>query len=212
VALKVYRENKEKHLAVGNGGNTVNVENVPIAEIKPFWRNPRDNRAAVDAVKQSIENYGFNVPLVIDAKGVIITGHTRYLALTQLGYETVPCIRATHLSEKKAREYRLADNATAEMSSWDHARLMAELRELDADAMTPFFSRHTIKQALEHSTGADYITPDDEVIATAGQAIATEHEERSQVAQDDYVDLTCPKCGGLFAVSKEDFRRRFLSD
>ena len=54
---------------------------IPINDIKPYWRNPRDNTNAIEAVKQSIQTYGFNTPLIIDKENVIIAGHTRYKAL-----------------------------------------------------------------------------------------------------------------------------------
>ena len=68
----------------------------PLAEIKPYERNPRDNDAAVDAVVESIERFGFRQPIVVDNDGVIVCGHTRWKAATKLGLEKVPGQSVTH--------------------------------------------------------------------------------------------------------------------
>ena len=107
------------------------IKYVTLGEIKPYERNPRKNGEAVTAVAESIRQYGFKQPLVIDENGVIIVGHTRYEAAKKLGLESVPCIVATDLSPEKAREYRLVDNRTNEMSSWDFDKLKLELEDLD---------------------------------------------------------------------------------
>ena len=82
---------------------------VALKEIKPYERNPRKNRNAVDTVAESIKEFGFKVPLVIDADGVIVCGHTRYLAAKKLKMETVPCIRADDLTPEQIKAFRLAE-------------------------------------------------------------------------------------------------------
>lgn len=83
-------------------------------EIRPYEKNPRKNDAAVDGVAASIREFGFKVPIIIDAAGTIIAGHTRYKAAKKLGLESVPCIQADDLSPEQVRAYRLADNKVAE--------------------------------------------------------------------------------------------------
>ena len=102
-------------------------------EIKPYENNPRDNAPAVDAVAASIEEFGFKVPIVIDKDGVIVAGHTRYIAAQKLGLETVPCIMADDLSDEQAKAFRLADNKVSELAMWDNDKLMQELGEIDMD-------------------------------------------------------------------------------
>ena len=109
-----------------------------IDDLKPYEKNPRRNDAAVSAVAASIRNYGFKVPIVIDKDGVIVTGHTRYRAAKKLGLEAVPVILADDLTPTQIKEFRLADNKTAELASWDDALLREELLELDADTMSEF--------------------------------------------------------------------------
>lgn len=109
----------------------MNVVEVPIENIKPYENNPRDNSKAVEYVKQSIQEFGWQQPLVLDKENVIIVGHTRYLAALELGYDTVPCVIADNLSDAQARAYRLADNKTSDYSVWDNKLLLGELEALD---------------------------------------------------------------------------------
>ena len=102
----------------------------PMAEIKPYERNPRDNDAAVDAVAESIERFGFRQPIVVDGDGVIVCGHTRWKAATKLGLEKVPVHVATDLTPEQIRAYRIADNKSGELASWNMELLPLELAEL----------------------------------------------------------------------------------
>ena len=85
------------------------IELRPLAEIRPYEKNPRVNDAAVDAVAESIRRFGFRQPIVIDADGLIVVGHTRWKAATSLGLERVPVHVATDLTPEQVRAYRIAD-------------------------------------------------------------------------------------------------------
>ncbi|MCA9253325.1 MAG: ParB N-terminal domain-containing protein [Phycisphaerales bacterium] len=102
----------------------------PLAEIKPYERNPRDNDAAVDAVAESIERFGFRQPIVVDDDGVIVCGHTRWKAATKLELEKVPVHVATDLTPEQIRAYRIADNKSGELARWNMELLPLELAEL----------------------------------------------------------------------------------
>jgi len=102
----------------------------PLAEINPYEKNPRDNDAAVAAVAESIQRFGFRQPIVVDAKNVIVCGHTRWKAATKLGLEKVPVHVATDLTPEQIRAYRIADNKTNELASWNLELLPIELAEL----------------------------------------------------------------------------------
>lgn len=116
---------------MGNGRKwKMDIKKVNIDLIRPYWRNPRKNDDAVEAVKHSIERYGYNQPIVIDDENVIIVGHTRYKALRELGYTEIAVIKLD-LDHEKAKQYRIADNKTSEKASWDKDLLLYELRELD---------------------------------------------------------------------------------
>lgn len=101
-----------------------------IDEIKPYEKNPRKNDDSVKFVANSIKEFGFKVPIVIDADNVIVAGHTRWKAAKQLGLEKVPCIKADDLTPEKIKAYRLADNKVGEFSQWDMDLLGNELKDL----------------------------------------------------------------------------------
>lgn len=104
-----------------------------IEELKPYKRNPRKNESAVDAVAASIKEFGFKVPIVIDANGEIIAGHTRLKAAKKLELTEVPCIVADDLTPEQVKAFRLADNKTAELSDWDLELLDFELDDIQLD-------------------------------------------------------------------------------
>lgn len=107
-------------------------------EIMPYEFNPRNNDEAVDYVANSIKEYGFNQPIVIDAAGVIVAGHTRYRAAQKLELKEVPCLMKDDLTPYQIKAYRLADNKTAEFSEWDYSLLEKELQELEDIDMSEF--------------------------------------------------------------------------
>lgn len=104
-----------------------------IDELSPYENNPRNNDDAVKYVAESIKQFGFKIPMVIDRNNVIVCGHTRYKAAKSLGIAEVPCIIADDLTEEQIKAFRLADNKVSEYSKWDLELLDSELEELDFD-------------------------------------------------------------------------------
>jgi ParB/Sulfiredoxin domain len=112
---------------------------LPIAAIVPYWRNPRNaTDRDIAKIMRSIEEYGYQSPIIVDANHVIIAGHTRYLALRRLGWSEIPVL-VRDLPEHLAKEYRIIDNRAGEFTEWDHTRLMAELREFTSPSMVGVF-------------------------------------------------------------------------
>lgn len=109
------------------------IEDVPISYVKPYEKNPRKNDKAVDGVAESIKQFGFKQPIVIDKNGVIVAGHTRYKAALKLGFDTVPCVRADDLTQKQIKAYRILDNKLNELASWDFEMLGEELETFEFD-------------------------------------------------------------------------------
>lgn len=103
-----------------------------------YENNPRNNDGAVEAVAASIREFGFKVPIVVDAENVIIAGHTRLKAAKLLGLEKVPCIVADDLNPDQIRAFRLADNKVSELAGWDFVKLEEELAALDVFDMSEF--------------------------------------------------------------------------
>ena len=106
---------------------------LPIKALKPYKRNPRKNDKAVEYVANSIRQFGFKVPVVIDENYEIVCGHTRWKAAKVIGLETVPCIMADDLNEEQIKAFRLADNKTAEMADWDFDLLEMEFNDIDPE-------------------------------------------------------------------------------
>lgn len=100
-------------------------------KVKPYEKNPRRiTQQAIDKVAASLERFGWRQPIVVDKDGVIVVGHTRWLAAMALGYDKVPVHVASDLSPAEARAYRIADNRTGEESEWDFDLLTEELSGL----------------------------------------------------------------------------------
>lgn len=103
---------------------------LPPEDLIPYERNPRRSDKAVEAVANSIREFGFKVPLIVDADKVIICGHTRRLAALLLKLKEVPVIVADDLSDEQKKAYRLADNRVAELAEWDEKLLRKEIAEI----------------------------------------------------------------------------------
>jgi len=101
-----------------------------VNEIIPYEKNPRKNKEAVEYVANSIKEFGFKVPIVIDKNNVIVAGHTRWKASKKLGLKEVPCIIADDLTEEQVKAFRLADNKVSEYAEWDIDLLTDELDDI----------------------------------------------------------------------------------
>jgi DNA modification methylase len=131
--------------------------------VKPYPGNPRVNDAAVQAVANSIRAFGFRSAIVVDEHDVILAGHTRYLAATKLGLGMVPVHVAAGLSPEQARAYRIADNQTANLSTWDDDKLVAELMGLQAagvDLDLTGFTADDLARLLESPAAEPLADPD----------------------------------------------------
>ena len=124
------------------------IEYLPVQSLRPYERNARTHSdAQIDAIAESIRQFGFNSPILIDDDNGVIAGHARLAAARKLGLDTVPCVRLSHLNDAQRRAYILADNRLAEMAVWDVPLLSLEVGELtledvdlsflDLDALLP---------------------------------------------------------------------------
>lgn len=108
-------------------GDLMNIIEKNLKDIKPYEKNPRKNDEAVKYVAESIKQFGFKVPIVIDKNNIIVAGHTRYKAARCLALASVPCIIADDLTDEQIKAYRLTDNKVAEKAEWDFGLLGEEL-------------------------------------------------------------------------------------
>lgn len=104
-----------------------------IDELVPYENNARINDKAVDIVSNSIKEFGFKNPCIIDKNNILVAGHTRVLACKKLGIDKVPCVVADDLTEEQIKAFRIADNSSAQIAEWDMDKLMKELETIDYD-------------------------------------------------------------------------------
>ena len=142
----------------------MNIELRPLAEIKPYDKNPRINDAAVDAVAESIRQFGFRQPIVVDGEGVIVCGHTRWKAAQKLGLAEVPVHVAVDLTLEQIRAYRIADNKTNELAEWNLELLpieLAELQDASIDWSLLGFDADELASLLDPGVQQGLTDPDD---------------------------------------------------
>ena len=184
-----------------------------ISQIHPYENNPRNNEAAIEPVAQSIKSFGFRVPILIDQKGTIIAGHTRYEAAKRLGMDKVPCILVDDLTDAQIRAYRIADNKVSEASSWNDDVLRAEmdaLKALDVDLSSTGFNDVELDGLLRDMDDSDFEEFFTEPVQQPPKAADTSPEAESQQSeqpapyqpavtqQGGSKLIQCPHCGEWF--------------
>lgn len=208
------------------------VKSVKLSEIFPYYDNPRDNTNAVEPTKESIKRFGFVKPILVDKAGVIICGHTRYVASYQLGIEFVPVVYSD-MDDEMAKKYRILDNKLAEKSSFDEDQLLEELRSMGVPTdMQAFFfedinhmlnfSFDSINQQAEEYGGFpdDYSQVEEENFEAPSNEEAGESEESPSDEEEDpakdlfvlkeredgshYMKVVCPYCGNMETIEIED--------
>lgn len=208
------------------------VKSVKLSEIFPYYDNPRDNTNAVEPTKESIKRFGFVKPILVDKAGVIIAGHTRYVAAYQLGMEFVPVVYSD-MDDEMAKKYRILDNKLAEKSSFDEDQLLEELRNMEVPTDMQAFFFEDINQMLNFSIDSinqqaeeyggfqnDYSQVDEENFEAPSNEEAGESEEAPSDEEEDpakdlfvlkeredgshYMKVVCPYCGNMETIEIED--------
>src|SRR5712691_4441975 len=117
--------------SIDKAGGRVQIIYRSISELKLDPKNPRAHSPKqIRQIARSIETFGFNVPVLVDANAKVIAGHGRIMACHLLGQTEVPTICLDHLSEAQAKAFMIADNRLTENSVWDDQLLAEQLREL----------------------------------------------------------------------------------
>lgn len=158
------------------------ITELSLKDITPYAKNPRHNENAVEKVAESIKNFGFQQPIVVDADNIIIIGHTRYLAAKQLNLKTVPVVIAKDLTPEKVKTLRITDNKVAQFSTWDDGLLKLELealKEMDVDLKDTGFDMSEIEYLFKE--------PDFSPV-----------EENDEDRLDKKTKAMCPSCGHVF--------------
>ena len=153
-----------------------------IDELVPYENNARINDKAVDVVANSIKEFGFKNPCIIDRNNVIVAGHTRVLACKKLGIDKVPCIVADDLTEEQIKAFRIADNSSAQIAEWDLDKLQEEIQNLNFD-----FYELGLQEQL------------DEISNNLIKQETTNNEYGEQKLKENNITFhTCPNCGCEF--------------
>lgn len=175
-----------------------------LSEITPYKNNPRNNDEAVEPVAESIKEFGFKVPIVVDKNGEIVNGHTRYKAAQKLGLETVPVIVADDLSEEQIKAFRLADNKVSEIAVWDLDLLNEELNDiLDLD-MSVFGFELEIDDENQENLDADFEEIEDDSVLI----VEAESEEELEKLYDEFVYLLQEKIAWIEKNKDSELRPR----
>ena len=161
------------------------VINKKLSELIPYEKNPRKNDDAVKYVMNSIKEFGFKNPIIIDKNNVIVAGHTRYKASKKLKLKEVPCVVADDLTEEQINAYRLADNKTGEKAEWDFELLNEEVNNILSLDIVDF--------------GFDDIFDTDEKDVEVKN---TNAELNVEDYNDNEFKCTCPKCGFKFNLEE----------
>ena len=149
--------------------------NKKIEDLKPYENNPRFNDDAVEYVANSIKEFGFKVPMIIDKNNIIVAGHTRYKAALELGLKEVPCIIADDLTDEQIKAFRLADNKVSEKAEWNYDLLNEELENiLDLDMQDFGFIK---------TDDIDLQINDDDFI------------QDTEITKNKEKEIICPNCG-----------------
>lgn len=174
------------------------IEYVDIDLIKPYKNNPRINRKTIDKLKELFQSneITFNVPIVIDKNNVIVKGHSRWMALKELGYKKIPVIYSTN-SDGINNEDRLQDNIIQELSTWKQEELSIEIRDNHINPKEYNLNFKDLGYYDKYKpdiTGAD-ITKARDLFLGQGQP------------SKDFIELVCPYCGEEFMVDRDEVKR-----
>lgn len=184
-----------------------------INEVTPYDRNARDNTPAIPAVKQSFLKYGWRIPIVVDANRVLVCGHTRVAAAKEIlreqpeladEYSDVPCLIADDLTPEQIKAFRLVDNKTSELATWDFDLLAGEvsyLRETGVD-LTAFGWSQEELDCLQNVVSADCLTEEPPAADGVSGAI---NAGRSLSTTKDGLSVRIAFGDVAFFVLKKDF-------
>lgn len=168
----------------------MNIVDIAVNEIKPYENNPRNNMKAVEVVAQSIQEFGFKNPLVVDSDMTIINGHTRYQAAMKLGLTFVPVIVADDLSEEQIKAFRIMDNKSSEFAEWDYEKLLEEVTELTNSGYDVDLTGFTELELAEITDNLSGLDDDLDDIDTDVDNLGT----------GDSKTVCCPHCNHEFEV------------
>ncbi|MAK71082.1 MAG: hypothetical protein CMF19_03405 [Idiomarinaceae bacterium] len=171
--------------------------------LNPYDRNPRIHPdSQIEQLKNSIRQWGWTVPILIDESDTVLAGHGRLHAASEMGISEVPCVIAVGWSDEQKRAYVIADNKLAENSSWDTGLYFSEIKALDdigfdlsiAGLDQDILASVNFEPTLNPSTQYEDVTSDDINLAASTVGEIKPHGQKVS-------DVICPHCGEEFQVA-----------
>lgn len=192
-----------------------------ISDVKPYNGSHKTD-GVVEMIKKSLQEFGFQQPIVIDKDNVVVAGNALYKAATELGFDKVPCIRADYLTDEQIQQYRIADNKTSEFARWNEKKLRKELSYLESPQSLQYCFDENILSMLgmdQKPKPQRTISKTDASIPPTQKAqkkvVLTEEQKDAKFKQEarametemqakpsEYWEYHCSKCGKLVKVKK----------
>lgn len=196
-----------------------NVIELPIDEVKAYHGSHKTSSVVVEMIKNSLRDFGFQQPIVIDNANVVVAGNSLLKAAIELGLDKVPCLKAEYLTDEQIQQYRIADNKTAEFARWNEKKLRSELSYLESPQSLQYcFDTDILAMLGMNQKPKSVPSKSEEEVAKPSQVaksvVAEEkkdalfkktlkHEEAQQQAVGhEYWEYTCSKCGKIVRIKK----------
>ena len=179
-------------------------------QLKPYPRNARTHsKKQIRQIAESVRQFGFTNPIIVDGEGVILAGHGRVEATRLLGLKSVPCVRIDHMSPEQKRAYILADNRLAQNAGWDEEILATELQflltaDIDFEVGVIGFETHEIDHLIEGLTTEEPGHPADDALPNTAETVVTREGDLWLLGEHR---LLCAD-----ATSEEAFERLMASE
>ena len=184
-----------------------NVVQKSIMELIPYERNPKMHpESQIIELANSLRQWGWTMPILIDEAGTVIAGHGRLYAAQSIGIETVPCVIAHGWTDSQKKAYVIADNKLAERGGWDHSLLYAELKQInEAGFDLALMGMDQDFKAMEFTPNLEPVTSYTPVnsadFTTAQQNIDRQIEGATGQKDEQGIEVICPHCTESFTVS-----------
>ncbi len=162
------------------------IEYVDINSIKPYKKNPRKNEEAIPYVMESIKQFGFKNPVILDKDNVIVAGHTRIESAKRLGITEIPCIYADDLTDEQIKAFRLADNKVGEIAEWDIDLLDTELDDILNIDMSDFGFDLDVAGEIERDDLSDKLQEKYEIIIIKCKDEMSMQEAYEKLTEEGY--------------------------
>lgn len=164
------------------------IENINIEQLHPYENNSRVHTdSQIEKLRNSIKEFGFIKPIIIDENNTILAGHGIFYAAQAEGFETIPCIRNTNLTEAQKKAYIIADNKLSDMSYFDMTIVIDELKTLNSVDFDTLITGFDIADLLSDDLSSIDSFFEDKITAE------TEKEQKKNT-------VLCPFCGEEFDI------------